>query len=398
MSAPVAGSKRVPELDVLRGIALFGVLLGNFSEYIMSGFVATSEQLAALSSSGTDPTIQFLIELLITDKANTLFSFLFGVSFSMQMQRLRQGSEEAAKIYVRRLVILLCFGFIHLFFINPWDILHMYASLGLILFLLRDVKDRALLIGGIFFLLFGTMIYRHISDYYDIFKVLENYRFYWDSAILQRQSLSAEGDYWGLVVSLAEYTWSDWLLGSSGGSVLYLMGRFLLGAWVGRQGWLRNSAAYLSYYKYIVLVALPLGIALEMIVLKTNWFLEAQRMMHTLATITLSASYVSAVVLCCHSTLLKRLMDVFSPVGRMALTNYVLQSFIIGLTYWSFLGGANLAGKVGLTTILWISIAGFVGLIALSRWWLRYFSFGPLEWAWRCLTYQRKLPIRKHYN
>jgi uncharacterized protein len=393
--SPLAGSQRISELDVLRGIALFGVLLGNFSEYILSGFIATSEQLAALGSSETDAIVQFFVELFITDKANTLFSFLFGVSFSMQMQRLRRDNSNAAKIYVRRLIILFFFGFFHLFFINPWDILHMYASLGLILFMLRDASDKALLIGAAFFLLFGTMIYRNISDYFDIFRVLENYRFYWDSAVLGRQSLSAEGDYWGLVTNLAEYTWSDWLLGSSGGSVLYLLGRFLLGAWVGRRDWFSKASEYLVCYKYILWVTLPLGLMLELVVLKTHWFLGAQRMMHTIATISLSVSYVSAIVLCFHSAKLKYLMDGFSFVGRMALTNYILQSFIIGFTYWGFLGGANLAGKIGLTGVLGISIVGFIGLVLLSRIWLSYFSFGPFEWAWRCLTYQRKLPIVK---
>lgn len=389
------GASRISELDVLRGIALFGVLLGNFSEYILSGFVATSEQLAALSSAAFDDNIQFFIELLIADKANTLFSFLFGVSFSMQMQRLNALGEGAARIYLRRLIILLTFGFLHLFFLNPWDILHMYASLGFILFAFRRAHDNTLLIIAIFFLLFGTLIYRTIDGHFNFFRLLENYRFYRDSAILLRQSLSNAGDYWGLVTYLAEYTWSDWLLGTSGGSVLYLIGRFFFGAWVGRRDWFQNAANYLPGYKAVFFIALPIGIALELVVLKTRWLLELQRYMHTIATLCLSAGYVSAIILALQSKGTRRFLNSFSDVGRMALTNYVLQSFIIGFTFWGILGGASLAGKIGLTGVFMISIVGFAAIMLLSRVWLSYFAFGPLEWGWRCLTYQRLFALRK---
>jgi uncharacterized protein len=379
----------------LRGIALFGVLLGNFSEYILSGFIATSEQLAALGSAAFDDNIQFFIELLIADKANTLFSFLFGVSFSMQIQRLNALGEGAARVYLRRLVILLIFGFLHLFLLNPWDILHMYASLGFILFAFRRANDNTLLIISAFFLLFGTLIYRAIDGHFNFFRLLENYRFYRDSAILLRQSLSNAGEYWGLVTNLAEYTWSDWLLGSSGGSAFYLIGRFFLGAWVGRRDWLQNAANYHLGYKVVLFIALPVGIFLELIVLKTRWLLDLQRYMHTVATLCLSAGYVSAIIMALQSSRFKRLLAGFSDVGRMALTNYVLQSFIIGFTFWGILGGAGMAGKIGLTGVFVISIVGFAAIVLLSRVWLHYFAFGPLEWGWRCLTYQKIFPLRK---
>ena len=395
MNSPLASSNRVSELDILRGIALFGVLLGNFSEYILSGFIATSEQLAALSSASVDKDIQFFIELLIADKANTLFSFLFGVSFSMQMQRLSHDGKNAITIYLRRLMILLVFGFLHLFFLNPWDILHMYALLGFILLGFKNAKDNTLLFTSVFFLLFGTVIYRVIDDHFNFFRLLENYRFYWDSAILSRQSLSTSGEYWRLVINLAEYTWSDWLLGSAGGSVLYLIGRFLFGAWVGRKGWLQNASDHVLGFKSVLVVALPLGLVLEVIVLKTNWLLDFQRFMHTIATLCLSSAYVSAVTVVLQSNRFKQMLSGFRDVGRMALTNYVLQSVIIGMTFWGFLGGANLAGKIGLAGVLGVSVVGFIAQVIFSRVWLRYFAFGPLEWVWRCLTYYKVFALRK---
>ncbi|TDF39642.1 DUF418 domain-containing protein [Alteromonadaceae bacterium M269] len=395
---PLTSSQRISELDVLRGIALFGVLLGNFSEYIMSGFIATSEQLAALTSAGHDKRLQFFIELFVTDKANTLFSFLFGVSFSMQIQRLSKMGEGASMLYLRRLVILLAFGFLHLFFVSPWDILHMYAALGLILFLFRESSDRTLLYSAIFFLLFGTLIYRTITSHFNIHAALENYRFYTDSAILLRQSLSSEGNYWGLVTNLANYTWRDWLLGSSGGSAFYLIGRFFFGAWVGRKGWFNDTSSHLKVYALVCALTLPLGLSLELIVLKTNWFVEGHRVMHTIATLALSASYVCLVILLFHWSLLRRFMQIFSYVGRMALTNYVLQSLIIGFTYWGFLGGANLAGRIGLSGVLFVAVTGYLGLILLSRVWLSYFAYGPLEWGWRCLTYWQVLSIKRQHR
>ena len=156
-AGPVAEQQRVQELDVLRGFALFGVLVGCFTEYIRFGLTATEEQLAALSTASVDPISLFFVKLLVTDKANTLFAFLFGLGFSIQMQRMSARGADFEAIYLRRLFILLVFGWIHMLFIFPWDILHLYALMGLVLFALRKRSDRFMLVGGVLLALFGYM-------------------------------------------------------------------------------------------------------------------------------------------------------------------------------------------------------------------------------------------------
>ncbi len=121
--------------------------------------MATETQLLSLPTAGLDYALHELIHWLVSDKANTLFAFLFGVGFSLQMRRTQARGANFDAIYLRRLLVLLAFGWAHLFFVWTWDILHLYALSGLALYAMRRMPDRWLLIIGIPLALFG----RHLT-------------------------------------------------------------------------------------------------------------------------------------------------------------------------------------------------------------------------------------------
>lgn len=110
-AGPVAAAERIAALDVLRGIALFGVFLVNFAGFANGGVMATTTQLAALPTAAADAVAYFAIEWLVGDKANTIFAFLFGLGFAVQMDRARDRGFE--RLYLRRLTVLLALGLLH---------------------------------------------------------------------------------------------------------------------------------------------------------------------------------------------------------------------------------------------------------------------------------------------
>lgn len=142
--APTAKDDRYLIMDVLRGFALFGVMLVNIYELGGADVLITAQQLAALPSAGLNDAMSFWVKLLVYDKANTLFAFLFGLGFAIQMQRLEARGAAFTPIYLRRIAILLMIGLVHVLFLFAWDILHVYAIAAVILFFCRKLPDRTL--------------------------------------------------------------------------------------------------------------------------------------------------------------------------------------------------------------------------------------------------------------
>src|SRR5262245_2829544 len=120
-ATPVSADERVTEMDVLRGVALFGVFVMNFTGFAC-GLMATEPQTLSLPTAGLDASVDGVLEWLVEDKANTLFAFLFGLGFYLQMTRLEARGVDFDRIYLRRLAVLLVIGLVHFNFLWTWDI------------------------------------------------------------------------------------------------------------------------------------------------------------------------------------------------------------------------------------------------------------------------------------
>jgi uncharacterized protein len=114
-AAPVAAAERVVLMDVLRGVALFGVFLMNLLPFAGQGVMSTETQLQSLPTAGIDYALRNVLYWLVADKANTIFAFLFGLGFYLQMTRLEARGRDAEAIYRRRLTVLLVIGIAHNF-------------------------------------------------------------------------------------------------------------------------------------------------------------------------------------------------------------------------------------------------------------------------------------------
>jgi uncharacterized protein len=403
--APVAPRERVEIMDVLRGVALFGVFLMNMAPFAGTPIMATELQLLSLPSAAYDFALLEVLRWLVADKANTIFAFLFGLGFYLQMQRLNFRGVDFEALYKRRLTVLLCIGFVHLFFVWSWDILHLYALAGFILLPLRRLSNRDLLGIGIILGLIGRTGQKTLAEFFPGGSWTGLPGGYDDSDILLRQQISESGDYFSLVANFFDWVFIDYLAsGMIFGWLSYVLGRFLIGAWVGRHGWIERAREFLSGWRRVrdwgLLIGLPAEAAAVMLS-EASWVPAGEHReflgecLHLFAVPVLATGYVAALVVAFEGGRGRAWLAPFAAVGRMALTNYLMQSFVIGFVLLGVGPGLALAGKIGTTAIVGIVISFFALQVAISRWWLDRYAFGPAEWLWRTLTYGERPAMRR---
>ena len=403
-ASPVSADDRIQLMDVLRGVALFGVFLVNFTAFAGPRIMATELQLLSLPNAPFDFTLFDVLSWLFTDKANTLFAFLFGLGFALQLQRLEGRGVDFEALYRRRLTLLLVIGVVHFFFVWTWDILHLYALAGFLLLPLRRLTNRGLVIAGVLLAAFGRTTQKALGEFGSPGSWGGVPGGYADSDVLLRQQISESGNYFHLVNNFFEWVFIDYL--ASGlilGWLCYALGRFLIGAWVGRHAWVTRAADFLPGWRQLLRIALPAGLVLEgfaTMLAKSSWLPEWEHRdfladaLHLLAVPVLSAGYLAGIVVAFQGGIGRRLLAPFAAVGRMALTNYLTQSLVIGFVLFGIGPGLALAGKIGTTALSGVVIVAFIAQMGFSHWWLRRFAYGPAEWLWRASTYGNMPPMR----
>ena len=319
-AGPVTERERIQELDVLRGVALFGVLTMNFVAFAGPGVLATEAQLAALPTARLDEGVRFAVQWLIGDKANTMFATLFGLGFYLQMQR-GEGRPGFEARYARRLGWLLVFGWVNMVFLWPWDILNLYGLAGFLLLAMRRWRTRSLLIFGVLAACYSDKLQNWLNGYVHVFA--DTGFLYEDAAALARQQTAVHGDYPALVGAFWNYTYSEWLAGGlMAGLTLYALGRFALGACIGRSGILDDVPRFLPLLRKIAWIALPLGLALALAVrllAEEMWSplgnaeisSTVGEILRSPAALLLAAGYSAAVVVALHKGRAARL---FAPI------------------------------------------------------------------------------------
>lgn len=177
-----------------------------------------------------------------------------------------------------------------------------------------------------------------------------------------------------------------------------ILGIFLFGVYLWRQGYLRHPGAHLAWWKRVQRIGLPLGLAGNLVVVMLGWTFDPNPIKPSLVTLVmfsvqsfalpaLSLGYAATVVLLWQDPVWQRRLMPFSYVGRMALTNYLLQSLICTAIFYSY--GLGLYGRVGPLANLFLGVAIYSAQVPFSQWWLSSRRYGPVEWLWRRMTYGR---------
>ncbi|HET7434728.1 MAG TPA: DUF418 domain-containing protein [Thermoanaerobaculia bacterium] len=394
---PVSSSERIELLDILRGLALFGILAANMRGF--AGPAAAYFNPASYWPAFADRLAQAFIDTFVQGKFITIFAFLFGLGFAVQLERSQARAGRFGWTYARRLAILLVIGFLHGLLIWWGDILLAYSVIGFVLLFFRKRADKTVAVWAAICLSFPILLMTGAfaagaheglpaptaAEIARITDVMANGS--WTQVQAQR------------LADVKTYNWSFVFIFAPN-----LLGLFLAGAYAWRKRLLLPSPELLPRYRRAMIFGLSFGIAWNVILSLVRWFSQLPLMPATptqlvlsgvgvFSTLALSMGYICAVILLAHDTAWHARLRVFAPLGRTALTNYLLQSVIGNLLFYGY--GLGLFGRVGPALLLAMTFAIYAAQVAASIWWLARYRFGPMEWVWRRLTYPGPLPMRR---
>ena len=391
---PTAGQERYEFLDVLRGLALAGIVLANMISLSLYLYLPEPER-ASLSTAFTDRVFDFIELVLIESKFYTIFSVLFGIGFSILITRAEAKGMVFRRFFLRRALFLYLIGLAHGLLLWHNDILQSYAICGVLLLPLVRARNRTILA-----FVTGALL---LPLVFSLWGVLPQGTFVGPRQLLfERFGFTPEARIaiWSAgslrdIVLLNASSWFgqfDYVLTS--GMILKIYGCFLLGLYIGRNELHKHLHRFTPQLGRIAVLGIAIGLPLNVVY---AWTFESESSLHavvsTVAILPLSAGYVSLLARLWTGTASTLLARTFAPVGRMALTNYIGQSAICMLIFRGV--GLGLGGTMGPTLYLALGLAIYLVQLAASRAWLGRFQYGPLEWLWRMLTYGAAIPLRK---
>lgn len=395
--------ERLDVVDALRGFSLIGIAIVHMMEQYL-GAPPPASIGNYTQHLPPDGVLDAIIFILVRGKFFLLFSFLFGLSFALQMERgeARTGKDFRLR-FAWRLVILFAIGLAH-HLIYRGDILTIFAMLGFPLLLFYRIPDKWVFLVAIVLMLGVPRVLMYAADV-DPFKA---YAPDWQSNIDDPEVLT----YWNAAksgdwVGLAKINLTDgfpmkmnFQFGSVGRAYM-TFSWFLLGLLAGRRRFFENLDEHRplmrKIFKWSIIGffgTIALGAAIFIPFGKTmppSMQFVIGNTIGDLNGIALTLFYIAAFMLLFNREKWQHRLHNLAPFGRMALTNYVTQSLIGAAIFFGF----GLLGSIGNTITLPIAIAVIALQIWWSKVWLQHFNYGPLEWLWRSLTWFKWQSFRK---
>ncbi|WP_428665543.1 DUF418 domain-containing protein [Runella sp.] len=393
----IAAKERILLIDGLRGFALLGILIAHITYWFNAG-PAPDSVFSKFNDIGFQIASTFE-GIFISGKFYTFFSFLFGLSFALQME----SKSFTIGRFLWRLFILGLIGLAHSL---HWrgDILSIYFFVGLVMILFRNASDKLLVIVS-FLMILNLPI-----------RIRDLYRFAYPTppptAQQQKQNEAKTNAYWTMIkgenygellksnvsaiVDKLEFQFDS-------GRIYITLGYFLLGLLAGRRKWFAKWEEHRPFFKRwlkisgfstlgIIAVAIPLGIIFGNGQPKP-WFNFLMTTLYDVHCMFLTFFYVVGMTLLLQKKSWAGALQNFSAIGKLALTTYLSQTLVGMILFYGL--GFNLMGEVNPWICLLLTFPVFGLQIIFSRWWLSKYTYGPIEWLWRSLTYLRWQPLKR---
>ncbi|MFC6859544.1 DUF418 domain-containing protein [Zunongwangia atlantica] len=394
--SPVKPNHRIQILDIWRGFAVLGIFVVNIE--IMNVVFMNQDVFSEQSSGPFDTVILRISQLFFYNKFFPIFSFLFGLGIAMQLEKLKLKKKNII-FMLKRMLFLWIIGILHILLVWGGDVIHLYAILGVFICYLYRLRKRCLLILATYFLLFP--FYDLIAEYifswinFSPEKVLANYDFNAVTEILRNGTYTE-----ALNFRILEYFSNLPVLLIALAPIAFSM--MLYGAAFVRSGQLLNLENFIfkskktfiwlaiitNMYRLIFLFILP-----NFDMYRDDFFNPIWFKLMVISDTFFGVFYIWLIAWLWFTGKLTGVLSAFQSVGKMALSNYILQS-IIGVIIFNGIG-FSLYQKLSLAQCFFTAIGIFIFQVILSEIWLQYFKFGPLEWCWRCLSYGKLFSIKK---
>jgi len=425
-AGPVQRSERFVSLDVLRGVAVLGILVMNIYAFAMP-FAAYFNPLAA---GGTEPHnigTWFFTHVLFDQKFMSIFSMLFGAGIVLMAERAAARGAKFGRIFYRRQFWLLVLGLAHAYFIWFGDILFFYAVVGMLMYLFRNLSPRALIATACAFLPVAVLLssaggvymqdlQSRAADYEQRQELGETLSEEELAAIeewtesrpmlmpgadeIHADTVAFTGSYADAFNHRREFLNGFLLQGLLFFIIWRVGGLMLLGMALMKLGVL-SAARSTAFYKRMMLIAYGIGLpvcafsawSLNAHEFNGLWAFRIGNISNYIGSILVALGHIALVMWIVRKGLLAALMQRFAAVGQMALTNYLMHSVVMTTIFYGH--GLGLYGAI---PRFWqmAFVAGLIGFqLILSPWWLARWRFGPVEWLWRSLTYWQRQPMRR---
>lgn len=395
---PVNEKERIVCLDVVRGFAALGILLINIELFSMARADVLNPATGQYSQ-GLNYWIWFACHILAEQKFMAIFSLLFGAGILLMTSRAEAAGRPSALLHYRRMGFLTLLGLAHAYLLWSGDILVAYGLCGSLAYLVRKLRPSTLLALAFVLLLVGSTLW-------GMFAVLSPtgiaQALNWTSlALSSPQEVAAYRGGWltQMTPRVQEAVQSEtvefvfftfWRIS---GLMLAGMAFFKLGILQGRS----SRRAYWQMIGIALCVGLPValyGVYFNLVPSRTSIYATLFGMQFDYwSSLLLGAGWVGALILASTQVALTSCSRRIAAVGRMALTNYLVQTLLCTTIFYGH--GLGLFGKVDRAGQLGIVVAVWLFQLTVSPIWLKHFLYGPMEWLWRCVTYMRLEPLSR---
>lgn len=418
--AATLGMERIQSLDVMRGFVLFGILLMNINGFGLAK--AYSDPTVSGGSTGYNLYTWITTNMFFEGTMRALFSLLFGVGMFIFLDRLlkKDAGIKAADIYFRRLMYLLVFGLIHGYLLL-WvgEILYQYALMGFLVYSFRQMAPKRLIAVAILLISIGT--FWNYMDYKDTKKFVANVE---EAAVYKAEGkeltkeLKAASERWekreadrtpkaiaeynaemrkgyfSVVAFLAPTNFEFDTIWPYRDDVWDVLSMMLIGIALFRWNVLSGAKSF-GFYGVMALIGYVMGLAINYYEVSMILDADFSLLSFSKSSITyfwgrlfISFGHVGAIMLFCKSGILSGFQHSMAAVGKMALTNYMMHSVICMIIFTGV--GFGMFGKLQRFELLYVVFSIWIFQLILSPIWLKYFYFGPMEWLWRSLSYQKR--------
>ncbi len=399
--SPVSLSQRIISLDVLRGFAILGILIMNIQSFSMIGAAYLNPD-AFGDLSGLNKWTWILSHIFADQKFMTIFSILFGAGIILFTNRAAEKGYSQAKLHYRRTFWLLVIGLMHAYLLWYGDILVIYALCALFVFLFRKMSPKKLLIFGIIFISVASLLnfMSGLSMQFWPPEAIENTLKSWrpSNEMVQSEVLAYRGDWLGqmskrIPSALGLHTFLFlFLFGWRAGGLM------LVGMALYKWGVLKAERST-KFYTIAVGIGFTIGLPLIIYGIVRNftagWILGYSMFIGSQynywGSLLIAFAYISLIMLFCQSQIGEKIKNLFAAVGRMAFTNYLMQTIICITIFYGH--GFGLYGKVERSIQILIVLCVCIFQLIISPIWLHFFKYGPFEWLWRSLTYWKIQPM-----
>jgi uncharacterized protein len=399
ISAP-GRSFRIEAIDVLRGFTLFGIILVHMVEQYYAGPAPKVITDATTATLG-DHIAEGFSGIFIMGKFYMIFSFLFGLSFFIQLDK----SDSENNFLLRfgwRLIVLFGIGYLHHLHYRG-DILTIYAVLGFSLLIFYKLPDRYLLVLSLL-LIFNvpSVVTRTVQLF--VSEPSANV-FDQDQAVLMKYYQTLKTGSYSEVLKANVYEFIGKIQFQVWSGRIYItLGLFLLGIYAGRKKVFENLNARIPFLKQLIRRSLWLLLACAvtgvvvfggLYALKIqipdqgNWLIGG--FLYDAFNTALAVIYTAGILLLFQKEKWQKRLLVLYPVGRMGLTIYLMQTLLGSLLFFGY--GMGFLYEIGSLAAFGFGILFFIFQIVFAHYWSRYFTYGPIEWIWRNLTYFKVQPL-----